>query len=65
VIIFIKEYLFRLWGKVLSALIALTGIGFIALPTGIISSAFIDKIQENRTKDKDERCKCPKCGTGF
>ncbi len=52
-------------GKVLSAFIALIGIGFIALPTGIISSAFIDKIQENRAKNKDKKCKCPKCGTEF
>ena len=52
-------------GKVLSAFIALIGIGFIALPTGIISSAFIDKIHENRTKDEDKKCKCPKCGTKF
>ncbi len=49
-------------GKFLSAIIALTGIGFIALPTGIISSAFIEKVK----KDKEENwCKCPNCGTNF
>ena len=48
-------------GKIMSGIIALIGIGFIALPTGIISSAFINKIQENK---KDEKiCTCPKCGT--
>lgn len=48
-------------GKVLSAVIALIGIGFIALPTGIISSAFIERIQVNKSKNKN--CTCPKCGT--
>lgn len=50
-------------GKVLSAIIALIGIGFIALPTGIISSAFIEKIQEQKTEKVTEICKCPNCGT--
>lgn len=50
-------------GKILSALIALIGIGFIALPTGIISSAFIEKIQEK--KNKVRQCECPNCGTEF
>ncbi len=45
-------------GKVLSAVIALIGIGFVALPTGIISSAFIDKVQAA----KKEKRKCPHCG---
>ncbi|MBP2833030.1 ion transporter [Aquimarina sp. U1-2] len=49
-------------GKVLSAIIALIGIGFIALPTGIISSAFIEKIQEQKTKKNSKLCKCPNCG---
>ena len=51
-------------GKVLSAIIALIGIGFVALPTGILSSAFIERIQaerENKRKEK-ESIKCPKCG---
>ena len=44
-------------GKVLSGVIALLGIGIVALPTGIISSAFIKKIHKKQT------CTCPKCGT--
>ncbi|WP_299311430.1 ion transporter [uncultured Aquimarina sp.] len=49
-------------GKFLSAIIALTGIGFIALPTGIISSAFIEKVK----RDKEEKlCTCPSCGEAF
>lgn len=50
-------------GKIMSGIIALIGIGFIALPTGIISSAFIERIQEQK-KEKNI-CKCPKCGTKF
>lgn len=49
-------------GKFLSAIIALIGIGFVALPTGIISSAFISKI---KTEKKEKECKCPKCGNKF
>lgn len=54
-------------GKVLSAMIALIGIGFVALPTGIISSVFIEKVQkENAEKHKDNQsCTCPNCGTVF
>lgn len=51
-------------GKLLSAIIALIGIGFVALPTGIISSAFVEKIQERKEKKKNE-CECPKCGNKF
>lgn len=49
-------------GKILSAIIALIGIGFVALPTGIISSAFIEKIQEEKRNNKNCECRCPKCG---
>ncbi len=49
-------------GKFLSAVIALIGIGFVALPTGIISSAFISKIQIEK---KEKNCECPKCGTKY
>lgn len=49
-------------GKLLSGIIALIGIGFVALPTGIISSAFIDKIQEEKKEKKKEVCTCPHCG---
>jgi voltage-gated potassium channel len=50
-------------GKILSSVIALIGIGFIALPTGILSSAFISRMQKEK-EDKEE-CKCPNCGTRF
>ncbi len=45
-------------GKFLSAIIALIGIGFVALPTGIISSAFIEKVKDS----KQNNGKCPHCG---
>lgn len=46
-------------GKFLSAIIALLGIGIVALPTGIISSAYIEEI---RLHKKEENCTCPHCG---
>ncbi len=50
-------------GKLLSGVIALIGIGFVALPTGIISSAFIEKIQSEKKLNKEETtCNCPHCG---
>ncbi|MBL7558792.1 ion transporter [Olleya sp. YSTF-M6] len=45
-------------GKVMSAVIALLGIGFVALPTGIISSAYIEEI---RNLKKSQQCFCPHC----
>jgi voltage-gated potassium channel len=43
--------------------VALIGIGFVALPTAIISSAFINNIQKN--KDSKTECECPNCGEKF
>ena len=67
-------YPMTVMGKVFGGIIALIGIAFIALPTGIISSAFIKKTQElrieqrkkemeKRKKEKSpqQRC-CPNCG---
>ncbi len=47
-------------GKLLAAIISLIGIGFIALPTGIISSAFIEKVKNN-AEEKQVLHKCPHC----
>ncbi len=55
-------------GKILSGVIALLGIGIVALPTGIISSGFVEemekKIKEQEEKDgkKKEKIFCPYCG---
>ena len=54
-------------GKLLSAVIALIGIGFVALPTGIISSAFVEKLQaqkrqSNTEAQHEQHQRCPHCG---
>ena len=48
-------------GKFISGIIALMGVGLVALPTGILSSAFMDKVSEQKqTKNTDGIC--PTCG---
>lgn len=49
-------------GKLLSAVIALLGIGLVAVPTGIISAGFTEQISKNREESKDEKAFCPYCG---
>jgi len=50
-------------GKLLSGVIALLGIGLVALPTGVISGAFIEKIMAQRKKkDSLHKTICPHCG---
>ncbi len=52
-------------GKILSAVIALLGIGLVAVPTGIISSGFVESMEEKKNKkenEHDEKCFCPYCG---
>jgi len=39
-------------GKILSAIIALLGIGIVAVPTGIISAGFMENMEEKKTKDE-------------
>jgi voltage-gated potassium channel len=46
------------FGKIISVLIAVLGIGLIALPTGIISAGFIEKLKKNDSELKQ----CPHCG---
>jgi len=45
-------------GKILGGIIAILGIGFIALPSGIISSGIIQEV----AKSKDDKLYCPHCG---
>lgn len=47
-------------GKFISGLIAILGIGIVALPTGIIGAGFMTKIEKSRVKKENE--KCPHCG---
>lgn len=48
-------------GKVLSAVIAMLGIGLVAVPTGIISAGFIENISEEETEEEKKHY-CPYCG---
>lgn len=52
------------WGRVLSSIVALLGIGLVALPTGIISSSFIEEISKKSqtTQATDTFTYCPHCG---
>lgn len=51
-------------GKILSAIIALLGIGLVAVPTGIISAGFTELIEheKNDEPEEDEKSYCPYCG---
>jgi voltage-gated potassium channel len=46
-------------GKFISGIVALMGIGLVALPTGIIGSGFMDRLKSDK---KDEEKTCPHCG---
>ncbi len=48
------------FGKIISGIIALLGIGLVALPTGLISAGFINKIEDKKKEKKNT--KCPHCG---
>ncbi len=43
-------------GKILSSFIAIIGIAFVALPTGILSSAYMEELKKKRNMS------CPHCG---
>jgi len=45
-------------GKVLAGLTAVFGIGLVAIPTGLLSAGFLNKI----SKDEEEITVCPHCG---
>ena len=50
-------------GRVIGAFIAILGIGMVAIPTGIISSGFMEHLQSNKEKEeKDDITYCPHCG---
>jgi voltage-gated potassium channel len=57
------------WGKLVSGVIAILGIGLVALPTGILSAGFIEKIEDKHKKEAEEAADqakpfkyCPHCG---
>lgn len=47
------------WGRILGGLFAITGVGLLALPAGILSSGFFEMMHRPRTR------KCPHCGEEF
>jgi len=50
-------------GKILSGIIAILGIGLVAVPTGIISAGFIEQFESSKKEDaKDIKSFCPYCG---
>lgn len=50
-------------GKIMSAVIALLGIGLVAVPTGIITAGFSEQLQQkNSEKAEDKKNFCPYCG---
>jgi voltage-gated potassium channel len=46
------------FGKIVSGFIAVLGIGLVALPTGLISAGFVEKIAKTKRQSKN----CPHCG---
>jgi voltage-gated potassium channel len=50
-------------GKFLGGLFAITGVGLLALPAGILSSGFFEML--HNTNGKKETRKCPHCGKEF
>ncbi len=52
-------------GRILSAIIAILGIGLVAVPTGIISAGFVesfDKEDKNLSDYQEQKHYCPYCG---
>ncbi len=47
-------------GKMISGIIAILGIGLVALPTGLISAGFMSKVETRKDVHKDKVC--PHCG---
>ena len=47
------------WGKFISGVIAILGIGIVALPTGLISAGFMEKVKK---KPGNTSTHCPHCG---
>jgi len=49
-------------GKLVGAIIALLGIGLIAIPTGIISAGFMENMTEEKESEGAKKHFCPYCG---
>lgn len=55
-------YPVTVFGKILSAVIALLGIGLVAVPTGIISAGFMEQLSSGNKKCECKKKYCPYCG---
>ena len=49
-------------GRVIGSVISLLGIGFFALPAGILASGFSDVMREERDRERARAAVCPHCG---
>lgn len=54
-------------GKLLGGIIAVLGLGLVALPTGIIASGFAEEVEKKRAKQRQKQLqaqprRCPHCG---
>lgn len=49
-------------GKIISSIIAFLGIALVAVPTGIISAGFVEKISEDKKDASSDKKYCPYCG---
>ena len=54
-------------GKMIASVVALLGIGLIALPAGILASGFYEEFAETQKgeKKKEKNVRCPHCGEVF
>jgi voltage-gated potassium channel len=50
------------FGKFLSGIIAILGIGLVAVPTGIISAGFVEQIERKKEEKAETKHYCPYCG---
>jgi len=52
-------------GKIIGAIVAISGIGLIAFPAGLFASGFAESIQKRRKRKTDKPIICPQCGAEF
>ena len=55
-------YPITIGGKLVGGIIALLGIGLVALPAGIISSGFLEEMQQRKENAANRVKICPHCG---
>jgi len=51
------------WGKIITSIISIVGIAFVAIPGGMFASEFMSKINERKEKELDDKTLCPNCNT--